>query len=249
VGIQQLFYADYVLMIFPPWPNRFPGYSILACLFSASLFGAGLAIIMEKNARRISLLLGIVLLVMLLLGQVPFEYIVVPYKKTHLGVWVNALKELALAGGAFAVAGSLLEGKRDAQTTSVFFRFLEKLIPLGRIFFSITMISFGIAHFLYLDSVATLVPYWISGHIFWTYFTGVALIAAGLAIIMKIWLQMTAILLGAMILIWFIFLHIPRAIAYPVVAQGNEITSALSALAFSGIAFVIAGAQNQMKEE
>jgi hypothetical protein len=50
-----------------------------------------------------------------------------------------------------------------------------------------------------------------------------------------------AILLGIMIFIWFIILHVPRAINQPLLDKGNEIVSAFSALAFTGIAFVISG--------
>jgi len=48
--------------------------------------------------------------------------------------------------------------------------------------------------------------------------------------------------LGTMIFTWFIILHIPRVIASSLSDMGDEITSALLALAYSGIAFVIAGA-------
>jgi uncharacterized membrane protein YphA (DoxX/SURF4 family) len=71
----------------------------------------------------------------------------------------------------------------------------------------------------------------------------VALIGSGIAIILKIKLRIIATLLGIMIFLWFIFLHIPRAIAQPFVDKGNEVTSAFSALAFCGIAFVIAGSK------
>lgn len=40
-----------------------------------------------------------------------------------------------------------------------------------------------------------------------------------------------------MLLLWFVILHIPRAIADPAIEKGNEITSVFQALAFSGIAF------------
>jgi hypothetical protein len=45
-----------------------------------------------------------------------------------------------------------------------------------------------------------------------------------------------------MIFIWVIILHIPRVVVSPVAYIGSEVTSALIALAYSGIAFVIAGA-------
>ena len=50
-----------------------------------------------------------------------------------------------------------------------------------------------------------------------------------------------ATLLGTMIFIWLIILHIPRVIASPAAYIGSEVTSALIALAYSGIAFLIAG--------
>jgi hypothetical protein len=43
-----------------------------------------------------------------------------------------------------------------------------------------------------------------------------------------------------MLFLWLVLLHIPRAIAEPYVAKGNEITSVFEALAFSGIALGIA---------
>jgi hypothetical protein len=59
---------------------------------------------------------------------------------------------------------------------------------------------------------------------------------------LKIKAGLAATLLGIMIFIWFIILHVPRVIASPVAYLGSEITSAFIALAYSGIAFVIAGA-------
>jgi len=49
-----------------------------------------------------------------------------------------------------------------------------------------------------------------------------------------------------MIFIWFTVLHIPRVIASPAAYLGSEITSAFIALAYSGIAFVIAGASKKI---
>ncbi|SHN00758.1 hypothetical protein [Mucilaginibacter sp. OK098] len=246
LGIQQLFYADSRPVIFPPWSATIPGLAFLAYLTSAVLIAAGVAIIIEKRAREASLYLGGVFLLLLFLAQVPFELIVDPYSN-HLGVWSNALKELVLAGGAFAVAGSFPVEELPGEKKPVLIRILEKLIPFAGIFLSITMILFGIDHFLYVEFVSKLVPAWIPGQLFWTYFAGVALIGSGVAIILKIKLKLVAILLGVMIFLWLIMLHIPRAIADPYGDKGNEVTSVFEALGFSGIAFVIAGVYNKKK--
>jgi len=150
-----------------------------------------------------------------------------------------------LAGGAFAVAGSFPVSKADEENRSSLIWLLEKFIPYGRIFLSITMILFGIDHFLYPQFVVMLMPKWIPGSMFWTYFAGVALIGSGVAIILKIKLKLVALLLGTMIFLWFILLHIPRAIADPYGDKGNELTSVFEALGFSGIAFIVAFGYNK----
>ena len=67
------------------------------------------------------------------------------------------------------------------------------------------------------------------------------MIGSGVGIILKIKLKLAAALLGLMILLWFVLLHVPRVIVSPVPYLGSEIASAFLALAYSGIAFVIAG--------
>ena len=246
LGIQQIFYADFRPVIFPAWLITMPGLAFLAYFTSIVLIIAGLAIIFEKRAREVSLSLGGIFLLLLFLGQVPYELIADPYSN-HLGVWSNPLKELVLAGGAFAVAGSFPVDEVGDGKRSLGISVLEKLIPFCGVFVSITMILFGIDHFLYAEFVSKLVPAWIPGQLFWTYFAGVALIGSGVAIILKIKLKLVALLLGAMIFLWFIFLHIPRAIADPYGDKGNELTSVFEALGFSGIAFVIAGGYSRGK--
>jgi uncharacterized membrane protein len=239
VGFQQFFISDFHPMILPPHHDWIPGRAIWSWLSGASFMAAGLSIFLGKNGRTVSIILGAVLFA-LFLYYIPYEIILDPYAK-YLGSWGDAEKELALSGGAFVMAGSFPEENANVRNRFFFTRLFEKLIPYGGIFFSITMISFGIDHFLYTKQVATLVPGWIPYPIFWTYFAAVALIGSGAAIILRFKLKLIATLLGIMILLWFIVLHIPRAIAQPFANKEEEIFSAYSALAFSGIALVIAG--------
>src|SRR5258708_38998745 len=104
--------------------------------------------------------------------------------------------------------------------------FLGKLIPYGIILFALTIISYGINHFLYTKGAADYIPAWIPGHMFWIYFAGIALLGSGIAILLKIKTGLIATLLGTMIFIWFIILHMPKVIAAPAADRGDEITSA-----------------------
>jgi uncharacterized membrane protein len=236
IAVQQLTYADFRPVILPPaFPAWLTHRLIWTWIFSIAIIAACAVIIFEIKARTVSLILGSILLLFVLLFQIPGQLSGSNFR--HIGVWTDTFKELTLSGGAFIVAGSL---PRESSASGLI-KLLEKLIPLGKYFLAITMVVFGIDHFLYPDFVATLVPNWIPGHLFWTYFAGVALIASGLCIILNIKRQLAAKLLGIMIFIWLIILHIPRAIADPHSGNGNELTSVFEALAFSGIAFILAG--------
>src|SRR5882757_2364019 len=132
LGAQQLFYADFRPVIFPPWSTVMPGSAFLTYLVSGVLIAAGIAIVFEKKAKEVSLYLGGVFLLLLFLGQVPYELIIDPYSK-HLGVWTNPLKELVLAGGAFAAAGSFSTSEAPGEKKSLLIKLLEKFIPFGGI--------------------------------------------------------------------------------------------------------------------
>ena len=237
IGFQQFIYADFRPVLLPPWPLWMHS-GALAYLTGAALISAGACIILMKKIRTVSLLLGLFFLAMFMIFHVPYLLFINQYSPTNLGLWTDPLKEFALSGGAFVIAGFFDEETVDFKPER--FSMPEKLITIGRVFFSITMIAFGIDHFLYTDFVATLVPSWLPGKVFWTYFAAVALIGSGVAIILKIKLELVGRLLALMLFLWLIILHIPRAIADPSSGNGNEITSVFEALAFSGIALAIA---------
>jgi len=234
IGFLTIYYGDLPYMLVPPKHAWIP--NLVVYIFGAMMMLAGACIIFEKKAKPVSLLLGTLLLLVFCFYFIPYQFIVSP-NYMHFGDWENAAKELALSSGALVIAGCF-----PGKSASPAIRLLEKLIPLGAILFSITIMSFGIDHFLFAKEAADYVPSWVPYHLFWMYFTGTALIGSGIAIILKIKRELAATLLGAMILTWVIILHIPRLIDSSSAYMGSEVTSALIALAYSGIAFVIAGA-------
>jgi uncharacterized membrane protein len=236
-GIQQFIYGDFVPGRAPAWPAAIPGRLVWAYFSGAILIAAGAAILSGKKARWAPILTGTMILLWAFLRHLP-ELAADPYGSAL----TNTGKSLALFGGAFAVAGSLpaSEGK-VAGVFSGIINSKDRFIYLGQVCLGIFMITSGIQHFLFARFVATLVPTWIPGPYFWTYFAGVALIAGGAGLLLPQTVRLAAALTGLMIFLWVLLLHIPRAMAATGAQNRNEWTAVFEALAFSGIAFVIAG--------
>lgn len=121
----------------------------------------------------------------------------------------------------------------------------DKILTLGPLFFAVPMAVFASQHFTEAKAVATLVPSWIPGHLFWAYFVGTALVAASLSIVVKKQARLAAILLAAMLILFELLLHVPRIMAHPKNVIAWAI--ALRDLAFSGGALAFAGTQTEKR--
>jgi uncharacterized membrane protein YphA (DoxX/SURF4 family) len=226
-GIQQLVTASFVRLV-PPLPAWIPAHSFWAYLVGIVLIGAGVAIGTGYRARWTAAVLGILLLLSILFLHLPLAA-----SNPLAGfMWTNPAKALAMLGGVLILTGALPEEESGIA------RLFRKLRPLGPMFLGGFMILGGIQHFVYLDFVTKLVPAWIPGPQFWVYFTGVALIAGGVGILLPKTQRLAATMSGIMILLWVVLLHIPRALAD--LHNAGETSGVFEALAFSGIAFILA---------
>ena len=115
---------------------------------------------------------------------------------------------------------------------------VDKIMPLGRLFFAIPLAVFGSEHFTITANVATLVPRWIPAHTFWVYLVGVAFLCAALSIVLLVQARLAASLVGMTLLIFVLVMDMPGVIAQP----GNRffLALALRQLAFSGGTFAFA---------
>lgn len=233
IAIQQFICTGFRPVIMPPEPAFIGQSSFCMCVSGIMLILVSAAIISGINAHIVADYLGAFMLIIILLFQIPYNV------KTNLQVlymWSDAFKLLAFCGGSLIVATSI-----PTQKVTGLDAITDRLRPAGPYFFAITMIVFGIEHFIYPTFVAMLVPSWVPFHLFWTYFAGVALVAAGAAIMLKIKVKLAASLLGLALFLWLVMLHIPRAFDKTIADRANEWTSVFEALGFSGIAFLIAG--------
>ena len=143
-----------------------------------------------------------------------------------------------LAGIAILAIGILTSGKEVLRTQGI-----DKFLAFGPLFFALPMAVFAAQHYTEAKAVATLVPSWIPGHLFWTYFVGTALVAASTSIALKKQARLAAILLAVLLILFVLLLHVPRIMADP----KNVIAWAIALRdgAFSAGAMAIAGAQTE----
>lgn len=233
-GIQQIAYGTFArwLAKAPAWlplPQVWPyvtGIVFVIC---------GAAILLRKDARRASLFLSAMILAM---GFVlhPFEIAANP---SVLDLWARACKVVALSGAAALVAGSLRKERGIAG--------LEWLVPLGPFFLASFFLIGGIEHFHYAQFVVQMIPAWIPAHQFFAYFTGTALLAGGIGILIPRISRLAGTLLALMIFSWVLMPHIPKALAD--LNEAKETTATFEALAMSGAALIAANIKKNADSE
>ena len=230
-GILNFIYGDFVMGRAPVWPELVGGKYVWAYASGSIFICSGVAMAAGIKPRLATLVVAILVLIWALMRHV----FALNFQWGAEITWFG--KALFLCGGAFAVAGSFpKESGSIANKFPGFINATSLFIYIGRFAMGIFLIICGIEHFMFVDFVKSLVPAWIPGQTFWTYFAGVALIAGGAGLMINPVARLAAILSGLMVFVWFIILHIPRAVVSA--GDGNEWISVFEALAVSGICFV-----------
>jgi uncharacterized membrane protein YphA (DoxX/SURF4 family) len=212
----------------PPWTH---GEHIFSYVAGTVLLVISISLLINKEARLSATILGLlfVFCTVFLHAAKHFSEII------HDGnTRTRAFETFALGGAAFILAALVCKGSS--------IQFLSSANPIlaviGRYIYAFSIIIFGIQHFMYARIIAFLIPKWMPAHLFLAYFTGTALIAAGVAIAVHIFSRLASILLGLMFFLWVVTLHTPRVIASP--HNTDELVSLFVALAFSGASFLLA---------
>ena len=138
---------------------------------------------------------------------------------------------------AFSAAWVLSSIMPPRLITNMWDRIIDNGIPIGRICFGLALVVFGVLHFVYHDFVASFIPVWFPHRPLLATLTGLAHIAAGLAILSGILGRLGATLAGIMYLSWVVVLHIPRVVIMP--KDPFEWNGVFVATMLSGAAFIV----------
>ncbi len=117
-------------------------------------------------------------------------------------------------------------------------RGLNKLILLGPVFYATAIAAFGAEHFMIVRAIASIVPAWIPWHLFWAYFVGACLIAAGFSLATGIQTRLAATLLALLFFLFVVLMDAPGWAHRPTDRFATALL--LRELAFSGGALGLA---------
>jgi uncharacterized membrane protein len=220
LGITGLIYGSFAAMGLPV-PPHVPGYQALVWAAAGLLILAGLAVNVRGTVAVASLALAAFFALCVLALHVPAAV-----RQPMVWVSYEGLAEVMVMALGGLLAFTLAPGVGEARAAAIF--------RIARPAFGLCLMVFGTSEFVYADFTASLVPAWLPpSQLFWTWLTGAAQIAAGLAILTNVQARLAAMLLTSMYLIFGLIVHLPRVIADP---------SGAGTWAENGVNLVLAGA-------
>ena len=221
-GIENVLFGHYVVARAPAWPADPSMRFLIASVTGAVFLASGTAMLMGRFVREAGIATAALMLGWMIILRLPGAIAGPAWS----GDWTNVLKAATLASGAIGVAVA------DGQPTGAVLRMLRTIGPyMAGAFFLLG----GIQHFMFAGFVQTLVPRFIPGPYFWTYFAGVALIATGIGFCVPPLRRITGLLAAAMVFSWVFLVHVPLVYTVGPV----EWMGVFEALGISGVCLIL----------
>ena len=222
-SVENVLFGHYVVARAAPWPAA-PSAQFVVASVTALVFLGSAAMLLSGRFVRLA---GVASAALILGWSLVLHLPVAIAGPAWSGNWTNALKAATLAAGLFGVAVG------DSRPMGRLAVALRTLAPLAAgAFFMLA----GVPHFMFARFVATLVPRFIPGALFWTYVAGVALLAAGVGFWTPPLRRLAATLAAAMVFSWVFLVHLPLVFT----VGRAEWMGVFEALGISGVCLALA---------
>ncbi len=195
----------------PVWdsvPKGLPAREALAYVCASISLACGIGLFWRRVAATAALVLFISLVLWLLVFKV--RYIL---RAPLVEGSYQLCGETAVIVAAAWVLYAGFAAHRDRQRLG--FSVGTKGARLARVLYGLALIAFGLSHFAYVNLTAPLVPGWLPAHTFWAYFTGLAYLAAGVALLAGLYARLAAALSAVQMGLFTLLVWVPIIAAGP----------------------------------
>jgi uncharacterized membrane protein len=213
LGVLGLIHRDFA-PIWQPVPKDVPARAVLIWLCALIPLVSGIGLFFQRTAAGAARLLLAFLLLWLLLLRVPRMFL-----SFAVDSWWAACQTAVMVAAAwvlYAWFATPWDQRRLRFATG------DTGLRIARTLYGLALLPFGLAHFLYLHNTDILVPRWLPRPVAWSYFTGAALIAAGLGVIFGVDARLAAALSALEMGLFTLLVWVPIVAASPSPSQWGE---------------------------
>jgi len=204
LGVLGLIKRDFA-PIWPPVPQGVPARTVLIYLCGLIPVACGIGLIVQRAAAAAARVLLAFFVLWFLLLRLPLLLI-----SPTVDVWWASCQTAVMMAAAWVLFVWFV-ADRDRQRLD--FPAGDRGVRIARVLYGLALIPFGLAHFIYLQVTADLVPDWLPWHVAWAYFTGGTFIAAGVAVLIRVCARLAAALSALQMAMFALLVWIPRAAA------------------------------------
>jgi uncharacterized membrane protein len=202
-GILGLVKGDFTV-VWEPVPKSIPAREVLVYLCAVVSLASGIGLLLRRTAALAARVLLAFFVLWLLVWRIPglFQLSLVE------GTW-SCGKTMVMTAAAWV----LFVWFATDWDRRLSFATGDKGLRIARAFYGLGLIPFGLAHFLYPQPTAALVPGWLPWHMAWAYITGATFIAASLAILIGKFARLVAMLSALQMGLFGLLVWVPHVAA------------------------------------
>lgn len=195
-----------------------PGRDVLAYVCAGIALVCGLGLLWKRTASTAASVLLLYLILWLFLIKVP----VIIASPTAEVAYESAGETAVLVAGVWTLYAWLSVG---SNVHGLEFSRGKSGVRLARVLYALSLIAFGLSHFVYLNVTAPLVPGWLPAHLFWAYFFGSTYLAAAAALLIGVLARLAATLSALQMGLFTLLVWVPVAVTgHAAAGQWAELT-------------------------
>ena len=221
LGVLGLLRHDFA-PVWEPVAKGVRGREVLVYLTALVSLGSGVGLLWEKTAG----LAAKVLLVALVVWMFAFPFRDVVQAPMAVGSYFGCADCAVMIAAAW-VLYARFAGEWDRRRMG----FVSGAggVRVGRVLFGLALLLYGLAHLVYVSLTTVLIPAWIPWHTGWAYATGVAFLAASLAVLTGVSARLAAGLAALQIGVFTVVVWVP------IVARGGASAFQRSEMVLSAV--------------